>query len=77
MTRYPDKVRENRLRRIAERRGWTLHKCPRRDPLAVGYGTYRLAVEVDSTVMHEVCTTPGGYGLTIDQVEQELTKETN
>src|SRR5207247_1930460 len=37
-----DKVRENRLRRVAERRGWTLSKSRRRDPLALDYGEYVL-----------------------------------
>jgi hypothetical protein len=35
-------TREKRLRRMADRRGLTLHKCPRRDPGALGYGTYEL-----------------------------------
>ena len=37
-----DKVRENRLRRIAERRGLALSKSRRRDPRATDYGTYSL-----------------------------------
>lgn len=37
-----DKVRENRLRRTAERRGLTLVKSRRRDTHATDYGTYRL-----------------------------------
>jgi hypothetical protein len=36
------KVRENRLRRAAERRGLRLEKSRRRDPGAIGYGTYQL-----------------------------------
>jgi hypothetical protein len=35
-----DKVRENRLRRMAERRGYELNKSRRRDPLAVDYGEW-------------------------------------
>lgn len=36
-----DKVIENRIRRkLARRHGWTLHKNPRRDPLASDYGSY-------------------------------------
>ena len=30
----------NRVRRIAKRRGLTLEKSRRRDPLALDYGTY-------------------------------------
>jgi len=37
-----DKVRENRLRRIAQRRGLHLVKNPRRDTRATDYGTYKL-----------------------------------
>jgi hypothetical protein len=37
-----EKVRENRLRRVAGRRGWTLSKSRRRDPLAVDFGTWTL-----------------------------------
>lgn len=36
------KVRENRLRRMAERQGLRLLKNPRRDPRAIDYGTYML-----------------------------------
>lgn len=35
-----EKVRENRLRRMAERRGLLLTKSRRRDPGAVDYGRY-------------------------------------
>ena len=37
-----DKVRENRLRRMAKRQGYILQKCRRRDKLALDYGMYRL-----------------------------------
>lgn len=37
-----DKVRENLLRRIAERRGLKLQKSFRRDPMALGFGRWRL-----------------------------------
>ncbi|HMG61389.1 MAG TPA: hypothetical protein VK599_00430 [Streptosporangiaceae bacterium] len=36
------KVRENRLRRMAERQGLKLLKNPRRDPRATDYGSYML-----------------------------------
>ena len=38
-----EKVRENRLRRVALRRGWKLTRSRRRDPLATDYGQWRLA----------------------------------
>jgi hypothetical protein len=37
-----EKVRENRLRRMAARQGFRLTKTRRLDPLAVDYGTYHL-----------------------------------
>ena len=37
-----DKVCENRLRRMAERQGYELHKMRRHDPRALDYGTYLL-----------------------------------
>ena len=37
-----EKVRENRLRRMAHRQGLKLEKSPRRDPLARDYGGYRI-----------------------------------
>lgn len=39
------KVEENRLRRVAERRGYILEKSRRRDKLAKDYGLYRLLVD--------------------------------
>lgn len=36
------KVRENKARRAAERRGWKLQKSRARDPHALGYGMYLL-----------------------------------
>ena len=37
-----EKVRENRLRRMAARQGFRLVKTRRLDPLATDYGTYHL-----------------------------------
>jgi hypothetical protein len=36
----PTKTREVRLRLTAKRRGYALHRSRRRDPLALGYGSY-------------------------------------
>lgn len=47
------KLRENRLRRVAARRGLVLRKNRRRDPGALDYGMYCLtAVQADA----EVCS---------------------
>lgn len=43
--RNEDKIRENRLRRMAERQGLRLSKNGRRDPRAYDYGSYMLVNE--------------------------------
>ena len=40
-----EKVRENLLRRMAERQGYKLEKSRRRDPRATDYGTFALVPE--------------------------------
>ncbi len=40
-----EKVRENRLRRMAERQGLALQKSRRRDPLALDYDRWTIADE--------------------------------
>jgi hypothetical protein len=57
-----EKVRENRLRRAAQRQGCKLIKSRRRDPHATGYGLYWLQGH--------------GYredGVTLDEAENCLT----
>lgn len=67
-----DKVRENRLRRMADRQGLVLEKCRRRDPLAIGFGTFML---IDAGTGAVVASgLPGGYGLTLADVEEHLTR---
>ena len=69
-----DDVREKRLRRAADRQGLRLERSRRRDPRALGFGTYRL---VDARTGGVVAAgTADGFGLTLDQVEQHLTGET-
>jgi hypothetical protein len=61
-----DRVRENRLRRMARRQGLRLVKSRRRDLFATGYGTYLLVAEVaDAPELVD--------GLTLDQIEEQLT----
>lgn len=57
------KARENRARRMAERRGFALEKSRRRDPLAVGYGTWTVRDDYGCVV---------GKRLTLEQVEEVL-----
>jgi hypothetical protein len=53
------KVMENRIRRMAHRRGFRLEKSRRRDPEAMDYGTYRLysedgSLEADRVLLEHV-----------------------
>ena len=69
-----DKVRENRLRRMADRQGYRLVKSRRRDPRARDYGTYGL---VDTHTMGENlpdATIPAiRRDMDLDEVEAWLT----
>lgn len=65
-----EKVRENRLRRMAARQGYRLVKSRRRDPLAVDYGRYR--IETGDGVEATGFDSPMGWGLTLDEVEKRL-----
>jgi hypothetical protein len=66
-----DKVRENRLRQVAQRQGLRLEKSRRRDPRALTYGTYRL-VNLQTS---EVAELPTGYGMTLEAVEYHLNQD--
>jgi hypothetical protein len=65
-------VREQRLRRVAERQGLTLLKSPQRDPGGDEYGTYML-VETDTATI-KLSGSPAGFGLTLDDVEEVLAR---
>jgi hypothetical protein len=66
-----DGRRERRLRRVAKNRGFALQKFrTRRDPHAIGNGTYRLVDPfVNCVVAGDEVTS---YGLTLDNVEEWL-----
>jgi hypothetical protein len=66
-----DKVRENRLRRMANRQGLLLRKSRRRDPNAWDYGTFEL---IDPSINATLIPSPTGraYGISLDQIEREL-----
>jgi hypothetical protein len=59
------------MRRMATRQGLALKKSPRRDPRAIGYGTYML-VDLASNGIAAMGL-PDGYGLALDDIESELT----
>jgi hypothetical protein len=71
-TEPDEKVRENRLRRMAARQGLALQKSPRRDPHALGYGTYRLIDAATKAVVAMDRNLHSGYGLDLDDVERRL-----
>jgi hypothetical protein len=57
---------------MAERQGLRLEKSRRRDPRATDYGTYRLVDAATGVV--EAYGDSSLYGLSMDDVERELTK---
>lgn len=68
----PEKVNENRLRRMAERQGLKLMKSRRRDPRAIDYGGYML---VNAYNMIVAGASPNAYSMSIDDVEAWLTDD--
>ena len=70
-----DKVRENRLRRMAHRQGFKLQRSPRRDTDAIDYGLYALTTQDGGRgTIH-----PRGpisiFALDLDDVEEYLNQE--
>ena len=67
------KVRENRLRRMADRQGLKLRRSPRRDENAIDYGLYALTTHDGGrgTIHPEGPISP--FALDLDAVEQLLT----
>ena len=65
-----DKVRENRLRRMAERQGYMLKKSRRRDPRAMDFGIYWITDPFLNAIIAS-----GSYydhGMDLDEVEEWL-----
>lgn len=62
-----EKIRENRLRRMAERQGLALNKSRRRDQRALDYGRWHIVDAASGDVI------VGGDGMTTDEVEAYLT----
>lgn len=62
-----EKVRENRLRAMADRQGLRLRKSRRRDPRALDYGGYWLLDDAGADVGW------GPKGMSLDEVEHYLT----
>jgi hypothetical protein len=78
-----EKVRENRLRRAANRQGWLLVKSRRRDPRAFDYGLYVLVQDTagnrggpgrrygGQAALSEFAR---GRGMSLDEIETELSE---
>ncbi|MCB1343128.1 MAG: hypothetical protein KDK24_19070 [Pseudooceanicola sp.] len=65
------KVRENKLRRMAERQGLRLCKSKRRDPMARDFGKYHIVDDRNVVIFgigHDQ------FEATLDQVEDFLTE---
>lgn len=69
-TSTDEKVRENRLRRMAERQGLKLQKSRRRDPRALDYGKYWLFDVRNSNDL----VVGGEWGTSLDEIEEALTE---
>jgi hypothetical protein len=68
-----EKIRENRLRRVAKRQGLVLQKSRQRNPHAVGYGGYILVDIATNGVM--LGAGPWFYCASLEDVEAYLTQE--
>ena len=70
-----DKVRENRLRRVAERRGLRLNRNPRRDVRAVDYGSYMLTEPATGALVADFGWDHPAISNHLDAVEEGLNAE--
>ncbi len=68
-----DKVRENRLRRMAKRQGLELQKSRRRDPKAYDFGGFMLVDVRTNSVAFGADPLP--FSLSIDDVEAYLSRD--
>lgn len=66
-----DKIRENRLRRMAQRQGLKVVKSRRRDPRALDYGGYMIADESTNGVV--MGGYPWAFSASLDDIEDYLT----
>jgi hypothetical protein len=65
-----EKVMENRIRRIAERRGYKLEKSRRRDDRCADFGMYRLVDPYTNVVVFGAEF--HAYDATLEQIEKFL-----
>jgi hypothetical protein len=67
-----EKVRENRLRRAADRRGLRLTKSRSRDPNAIDYGLYAVVDVQTNGIMNPAIAGRWMHSWTLDDVENYL-----
>ena len=65
-----EKVRENRLRRMAKRQNLLVCKSRRRDPMALDYGLYHIVDLYTNGIV--TGAGPFDYMMTLDEVETFL-----
>jgi len=65
------KAYERRVRTAAQQQGFRLRRSPSRTPGYVEHGTYRLESFAGDCV---ISRHPGGYGLTLVEIEAELAR---
>lgn len=69
-----EKVRLNRLRRMASRQGLRLVKNPRRDPRAIDYGSYMLVDPNTNACVADFGWDHPSIGNHLDEVERYLSE---
>ena len=70
-----ERVRENRLRRMARRRGYLLQKSKRRDPLAIDFNGFMLMDAFSNAVV--LGARKHAFDASIDDVEAFLERGTS
>lgn len=70
-----EKVRENRLRRMADRQGLRLMKSRSRDPKAVDFGLYALIDHESGGAVNPALAQRWTCSWTLDEVETFLTSD--
>ena len=67
-----NKVRENRLRRMAKRQGLMLRKSRRRDPRATSYGLWALEPHSKGRSVPGACWPEADFCYRIEKIERML-----
>ena len=74
MTEQSEKVRENRLRAMAERQGLKISQSRQRDPRGLSYGRWMIVDPFTKSVVTGTQHT-GSPNMSLDEVEAYLTSE--